>query len=186
MAELPDGRNVHVWIMARRRIICQLETTIVKVTWKKYTSFGFELSKTWGLFVIVAIIPLMNMVIHSFESSFNFFHRQNHCLFWNCGYALCTLSKLDTFILKSIPLLSLKRKEEIKFMSIVHLLCVSLCAGPNQSSLKLRHVVCEVRLPRLKAQLCHYWPWNIREVLNLSKLLFLITWETRKLIELIS
>ena len=41
-------------------------------------------------------------------------------------------------------------------MSIVHLLCVRLCSGPNQSSLELRHVVYEVSLPRLKAQLCHY------------------------------
>ena len=55
------------------RIICQLGTSIVKVTWKKYTSFVFELSKTQGLFVIAASIPLMNIVIHSFGNSFNFF-----------------------------------------------------------------------------------------------------------------
>lgn len=99
MEELPDGRNVHVWIMARRRIICQLGSSIVKVTWKKYTSFVFELSKTQGLFVIAASIPLMNIVIHSFENSFNFFHRRDHCLFWNCGYVhLFSLASVVTSI----------------------------------------------------------------------------------------
>lgn len=36
-------------------------------------------------------------------------------------------------------------------MFIVHLLCVRLCAGPNQSSRVLRHVASEVRRPWLKS-----------------------------------